>query len=72
MTLPVGRLVWIGALALLACYCAVWFNVAPGLAIDPVLFALPFVGVIGAIIANTSGTGGGVVFVPVFNALNAQ
>ena len=30
---------------------------------------LPGVGIIGAIIANTSGTGGGVVFVPVFNAL---
>lgn len=70
MTLPAGRLVWIGALALLACYCAVWIIVAPGLAIDPALFALPLVGVIGAIIANTSGTGGGVVFVPVFNALS--
>ncbi|MGQ7830665.1 sulfite exporter TauE/SafE family protein [Altererythrobacter sp. Z27] len=33
------------------------------------LWFLPGVGVIGAIIANTSGTGGGVVFVPVFNAL---
>ncbi len=70
MTLPAGRLVWIGALALLACYCAVWIIVAPGLAIDPALFVLPLVGVIGAIIANTSGTGGGVVFVPVFNALS--
>ena len=54
MTLPAGRLVWIGALVLLACYCAVWIIVAPGLAIDPALFALPFVGVIGAIISNTS------------------
>ncbi|WJY18727.1 sulfite exporter TauE/SafE family protein [Alteriqipengyuania flavescens] len=33
------------------------------------LWFLPGVGVVGAIIANTSGTGGGVVFVPVFNAL---
>lgn len=33
------------------------------------LFFLPAVGIIGAIVANSSGTGGGVVFVPVFNAL---
>ncbi len=41
--------------------------------VDPALLRqlwfLPGIGVIGAIIANTSGTGGGVVFVPVFNAL---
>lgn len=34
------------------------------------LWPLPFVGVIGAVIANASGTGGGVVFLPVFNVLN--
>nr|WP_255551873.1 sulfite exporter TauE/SafE family protein [Erythrobacter crassostrea] len=33
------------------------------------LWFVPAVGVVGAIIANASGTGGGVVFIPVFNAL---
>ena len=32
------------------------------------MWFLPLVGTFGAIVANTSGTGGGVVFVPVFNA----
>ena len=58
-----------GGLVLLALYAALW-AFAPA---DPVLLArlwfLPGVGVVGAVIANTSGTGGGVVFVPVFNAL---
>ncbi len=31
---------------------------------------LPLIGLLGAIIANSSGTGGGVVFLPVFNTLN--
>jgi uncharacterized membrane protein YfcA len=35
------------------------------------LWFVPGVGLLGATIANTSGTGGGVVFVPVFNALRA-
>ncbi|MDP5103290.1 MAG: sulfite exporter TauE/SafE family protein [Erythrobacter sp.] len=67
--LPRGRLVWIGGVVLLAAFALLW-ALAPA---DPALLAklwfLPGVGVIGAIIANTSGTGGGVVFVPVFNAL---
>ena len=33
------------------------------------LWFLPGIGMLAAVIANTSGTGGGVVFVPVFNAL---
>lgn len=36
------------------------------------LLFLPGIGVVGAVVANTSGTGGGVVFVPVFNALREQ
>ena len=67
--LPKGALVAIGAIGLAAAYAALVLAVP----YDPVLFRqlwfLPGVGVIGAIIANTSGTGGGVVFVPVFNAL---
>lgn len=58
-----------GAAVLALFYAAIW-SFAP---IDTVLVSklllLPPVGVLGAIIANTSGTGGGVVFVPVFNAL---
>ncbi len=67
--LPKGRLVAIGALLLAAVYVAIFLVVpyAPDLLRQ--LAFLPGVGVIGAIIANTSGTGGGVVFVPVFNAL---
>ncbi len=67
--LPPGRLVWIGGAVLALAYLALVSWVAA----DPVLLRqlwfLPGIGVIGAIIANTSGTGGGVVFVPVFNAL---
>lgn len=33
------------------------------------IWYVPLIGTLGAIIANTSGTGGGVVFIPVFNAL---
>ena len=59
----------LGAGLLVLGYAAIW-----GFArLDPALLArlwfLPAIGVLGATIANTSGTGGGVVFVPVFNAL---
>lgn len=67
--LPKGRLVVIGGCVLLVAYALLLLSVP----FDPELLArlwfLPGIGVIGAIIANTSGTGGGVVFVPVFNAL---
>lgn len=36
------------------------------------VWMMPFVGVFGAIIANASGTGGGVVFIPVFSLLAAD
>lgn len=67
--MPPGRLVKIGGIALLMAYCVMLASVTldGGLLRD--LWFLPGVGVIGAIVANTSGTGGGVVFVPVFNAL---
>ncbi|MFW2351076.1 sulfite exporter TauE/SafE family protein [Qipengyuania sp.] len=64
-----GRLVAIGGTVLLAAYLALFLTVRADLALMERLWFLPGVGVIGAIIANTSGTGGGVVFVPVFNAL---
>lgn len=68
-TLPPHRIVWIGGMVLLALYAALWALVSYDPALLASLWFLPGVGVIGAIIANTSGTGGGVVFVPVFNAL---
>ncbi|MFZ1743253.1 MAG: sulfite exporter TauE/SafE family protein [Pontixanthobacter sp.] len=69
MTLPAGRLVWLGGFALLAAYLALLISVPFSRALLGNLAFLPVVGALGAIIANTSGTGGGVVFVPVFNAL---
>ena len=67
--LPKGRLVWIGGSLLLAVYLTLWLLVSYDDALLRELWFLPGVGIVGAIIANTSGTGGGVVFVPVFNAL---
>lgn len=64
-----GRLPLLGGMALLTAYAVMWLVVP----VDPDLLArlwfLPGVGLAGAIVANTSGTGGGVVFVPVFNVL---
>ena len=67
--LPKGRLVWIGGGVLLAGWFLLLLSApyAPDLLRS--LWFLPGIGVIGAIIANTSGTGGGGVFVPGFNAL---
>ena len=52
---------------------ALWAAIVVLAPFDPHLLAtlwpLPGIGILGAIIANTSGTGGGVVFIPVFNAL---
>lgn len=60
-----------GALALALLYGLFWHIGHPDPRLLGQLAFLPGVGVIGAIIANTSGTGGGVVFVPVFHALAA-
>jgi len=54
---------------MLLAYVALWLMISVNPDLLRSLWFLPGVGVIGAIIANTSGTGGGVVFVPVFNAL---
>lgn len=67
--LPAGQLVRVGGSVLLLAYVALWLSVPVDPTLLEQLWFLPGVGVIGAIIANTSGTGGGVVFVPVFNAL---
>ena len=63
------RLPLIGGMVLLALYAAIWLQVPLDIELLRALWFLPAVGTLGAIIANTSGTGGGVVFVPVFNAL---
>lgn len=67
--LPKGRLVWIGGGVMLLAYVILLMTVPYDPALLQSLWFLPPIGVIGAIIANTSGTGGGVVFVPVFNAM---
>jgi uncharacterized membrane protein YfcA len=67
------RFVTVAVIAALICsYTSIW--VFGGLNFDLLarLFFLPAIGMVGAIIANTSGTGGGVVFVPVFNVLRHE
>ena len=59
----------IGGAVLALVYAALWFVAEYDSQLLGDLWFLPGVGVVGAIIANASGTGGGVVFVPVFNAL---
>ncbi len=54
---------------LIVAYAATFAAVPKDTSLWSDLWFVPFVGVIGAIIANSSGTGGGVVFIPVFNAL---
>jgi len=54
---------------LLTAYALVWMRASFDPALLRNLWFLPGIGVIAAIIANTSGTGGGVVFVSMFNAL---
>lgn len=64
-----GRLPLIAGAGLLALYLVVLVCAAIDAGLLRKLWFLPGIGVLGAIIANTSGTGGGVVFVPVFNTL---
>ncbi|MCP9221365.1 sulfite exporter TauE/SafE family protein [Erythrobacter sp. LQ02-29] len=70
--LPAHRLPWLGGIGLLVLYLALWAIVPVDFDLLRALRFLPGIGVLGAIIANTSGTGGGVVFVPVFNAMRDQ
>ena len=69
MSLHLSRLLWLGIGGLVLAYGLVFLSVAKDTATWSQLWFVPGVGVIGAIIANSSGTGGGVVFIPVFNAL---
>ncbi len=65
-----SRLAITGGILLILLYALTWRWVETDAALLQRLWFLPGVGVVGAIIANASGTGGGVVFVPVFNALH--
>ena len=60
-----------GAAILLAAYLSIWWLAPLAAGLLQQLWFLPGVGLLGAIIANTSGTGGGVVFVPVFSVLRS-
>lgn len=64
-----SRLAIAGGILLALVYALGWHWVETDAALLRQLWFLPGVGVAGAIIANASGTGGGVVFVPVFNAM---
>lgn len=66
---PYSHWLWLGVGGLVLAFAATLFAVPKDPSTWGSLWFLPGVGVIGAIIANASGTGGGVVFVPVFNAL---
>lgn len=68
---PYSRWLWLGVAGLVIAYGATLIAVPKDVSAWRDLWFLPGVGVIGAIIANASGTGGGVVFVPVFNALRS-
>ena len=68
-TFPGGKLIAATGCLLLSAYALLLVSVTYDAALMADLWFLPGIGVVGAIIANTSGTGGGVVFVPVFNAL---
>ena len=64
-----SRFALTGGALLLAIYALCWLVLATDADLLRQLWFLPGVGVVGAIIANASGTGGGVVFVPIFNAM---
>lgn len=65
-----SRFALVGGALLLVTYALCWIIVPSEGILLRQLWFLPSIGVIGAIIANASGTGGGVVFVPVFNVMH--
>jgi len=68
-TRPLSIWLWLGVIALVLAYALTFLSVDKQVDAWAPLWFVPGVGVIGAIIANASGTGGGVVFIPVFNVL---
>ena len=65
-----SRFALVGGALLLVTYALCWIIVPSEGILLRQLWFLPSIGVIGAIIANASGTGGGVVFVPLFNVMH--
>jgi uncharacterized membrane protein YfcA len=66
------RVLAAGLACFAAMYAALWaFAPIDGEVLRRIWF-MPAIGVLGATVANTSGTGGGVVFVPVFNILRIE
>jgi len=53
-------------------YVSIWVFAGLDLRVLAQIWYFPAIGAFGALIANTSGTGGGVVFVPVFNILRHE
>lgn len=66
-----GRLVIWGAAVLLALYAGILLFASYDPALLGQLWFLPGIGALAAVIANTSGTGSEVVFVPLFTGLRA-
>lgn len=59
----------LAALALSCAYLSIWAFAGLDAALLRELVFVPLVGVGGALVANSTGVGGGVVFIPVFNSL---
>lgn len=59
----------VGYCLLAGAFVALFLAVLPALTGAADIWYLPIIGAFGAIIANSTGTGGGVVFIPVFNIL---
>lgn len=64
-----GAVTALGGACLLAGYAAIWWLAPLSPQLLSELWFIPAIGLFGATIANTSGTGGGVVFVPLFTIL---
>lgn len=60
---------WSGAAIMLAAYAAIWLFGRPDLATLAAFWPFAPIGVFGAAVASSTGVGGGVVFVPVFNMM---
>ncbi len=70
MTQRALRTITLVTLAALACaYMAIWALAPIDVAVMGRIWWCAPIGVFGALVANSTGTGGGVVFVPVFNVL---
>jgi uncharacterized protein len=70
-----GALPWVTGFVLCGLavgYSSIWLFGGLDLRFLGQIWYFPAIGTFGAIIANTSGTGGGVVFVPVFNILRHE